>query len=97
MSVDNSGLPDGWSQRPAVARIDDCLTGGFNNFPADRQLASRLVQEAPWFPDMVRDNRRYRNRVVTVLAREFGIRQYLDLGCGLPSLWSKKLQRHDPP
>ncbi|MFE5847567.1 SAM-dependent methyltransferase [Streptomyces niveus] len=89
-------LPDGLFARPAVARIDNYLTGDVENYEADRILASRLVREAPWLPDMVKINRRHGSRAVTVLAGDLGIRQYLDLGCGLPTSWNKRLQRYDP-
>lgn len=89
-------LPDGFFQRPAVARIDDYLTGSTENYEADRLLASCLVREASWLPDMVKINRRHGSRAVTVLARDLGIRQFVDLGCGLPTSWNKRLQRSDP-
>ncbi|MFF3277271.1 SAM-dependent methyltransferase [Streptomyces chrestomyceticus] len=93
-------LPDDWTDHPATARIDDWLTGGCENYEADRALAERLVRAAPGLPDMVAINRRHRPHAVTVLARpgdgELGITQFLDLGCGLPSQWNRKLQRHDP-
>lgn len=89
-------LPDGFFAHPAVARIDNYLTGDTDNYEADRLLASLLVREAPWLPDMVKINRRHGSQAVTVLARDLGIRQYLDLGCGLPTSWNKRLQRSDP-
>ncbi|MGI5414223.1 SAM-dependent methyltransferase [Streptomyces chartreusis] len=91
-----TGLPDDWFLHPAVARIDAYLTGGSDHYSADRELASRLLRAAPWLRDMVAINQRHRPHAVTVLAREFGITQYLDLGCGLPSSWSRRLQRHEP-
>ncbi|MFD6989390.1 SAM-dependent methyltransferase [Streptomyces sp. NPDC059943] len=89
-------LPDGFFRRPAVARIDNYLTGDTDNYEADRYLASLLIHEAPWLPDMVAINRRHGSSAVTVLARDLGIRQYLDLGCGLPTPWNKRLQRSNP-
>ncbi|MFF4051946.1 SAM-dependent methyltransferase [Streptomyces chartreusis] len=92
----HTGLPENWFLRPAVARIDDYLSGGRENYAADRELAHLLVQSAPWLPDMVVINQRHRPRTVNILARELGITQFLDLGCGLPSSWSRELQLHDP-
>ncbi|TXL87701.1 SAM-dependent methyltransferase [Streptomyces sp. IB2014 016-6] len=89
-------LADGFFQRHAVSRIDNYLTGDTENYEADRYLASLLVREAPWLPDMVKINRRHGSQAVTVLSRDLGIRQYLDLGCGLPTSWNKRLQRSDP-
>ncbi|KUO00045.1 SAM-dependent methyltransferase [Streptomyces caeruleatus] len=92
----HTGLPEDWFLRPAVARINTFLTGGSDHYKADRQLASRLLRSAPWLKDMVTINQRHRPHAVTVLARELGITQFLDLGCGLPSRWNRALERHEP-
>lgn len=89
-------LPEDWFRRPAVARIDNFLTGGSDNYFPDRHLAGLLMKSAPWLPDMVKINQRHRSHAVTTLARDLGITQFLDLGCGLPSGWDKNRQCHDP-
>lgn len=89
-------LPEDWFRRPAVARIDNFLTGGCDNYFPDRHLAGLLMKSAPWLSNMVKINQRHRPHVVTTLARDLGITQFLDLGCGLPSGWNKKRQGHDP-
>ncbi|MGW4757521.1 SAM-dependent methyltransferase [Streptomyces chartreusis] len=91
-----TALSDDWFLHPTTARIDAYLTGGSDHYNADRELASRLLKSAPWLRNMVTINQRHRPHAVTVLARELGITQYLDLGCGLPSNWSRQLQRHEP-
>lgn len=96
MQTTHTGLPEGWFLRPAVARINTFLSGGGDHYTADRQLASGLLRAAPWLKDMVAINQRHRPHAVTVLARELGITQFLDLGCGLPSIWNRSLQRHEP-
>ncbi len=58
--LEGAPLPGGWTHRPAVARIDDYLTGGCENYAPDRALARRLVQAGPWLPDMTVINRRHR-------------------------------------
>ncbi|MFF3394796.1 SAM-dependent methyltransferase [Streptomyces sp. NPDC002669] len=72
-----------WARVPGVARIWDYLTGGTDNYPADRALANQLLQEAPWLPQAVRAGRYYGQRAVEYMARA-GITQFLDLGCGMP-------------
>jgi hypothetical protein len=76
--------PNDFAQ-PHVARVFDHLLGGSDNYAADRALAERLVQITPELPDMVRVNADHGPRAVATLARTLGIRQYLDLGCGLPA------------
>ena len=70
---------------PNIARIYDYLLGGKDNFAADREAASRLLDAIPDAGAIARDNRSFLGRVVRYLATEGGIRQFLDLGCGLPT------------
>jgi len=73
------------SSRPNVARIYDYLLGGKDNFAADREAARQLLAASPDMAGIVRDNRSFIGRVVRYLATEGGIRQFLDLGGGLPT------------
>ena len=73
------------STRPNVARIYDYLLGGKDNFAADREAARQLLVATPDMAGIVRDNRSFIGRVVRYLAGEAGIRQFLDLGGGLPT------------
>jgi hypothetical protein len=77
-------VPDGYFTRPTVARVQDCLDGGTDNYAADRDLARDLVAVAPWLPASVRVNRAHGPRVLACLTREYCIDQVIDLGCGLP-------------
>ena len=70
---------------PNVARIYDYLLGGKDNFPADRETAERLIAAIPDVAAIARDNRSFLGRVVRYLTAQAGIRQFLDLGSGLPS------------
>jgi hypothetical protein len=70
---------------PNVARIYDYILGGKDNFAADRRAAQQLLAALPDIAGVVRDNRSFIGRVVRFLAREAGIRQFLDLGAGLPT------------
>jgi O-methyltransferase involved in polyketide biosynthesis len=69
---------------PNVARVYDSLLGGKDNFAVDRIQAAKLIEFDPSLPGLVRQNRAFVNRVVTWAAGR-GIRQFLDLGAGLPT------------
>jgi SAM-dependent methyltransferase len=69
---------------PSIARTYDYFLGGTDNFEADRELAGKILRFAPETRDAARANRRFLGRTVDFLARA-GIRQFLDLGAGLPS------------
>ena len=71
--------------RPNVARIYDYLLGGKDNFTVDREAAKQLQAVTPDIAGIVRDNRSFIGRVVHHVATEGGIRQFLDLGGGLPT------------
>ncbi|MFI5083160.1 MAG: SAM-dependent methyltransferase, partial [Streptosporangiales bacterium] len=71
--------------RPNVARIYDYLLGGKDNFAVDREAARQLLTVTPDMAGVVRDNRSFIGRVVRHLATEGGIRQFIDLGGGLPT------------
>ena len=70
---------------PNVARIYDYLLGGKDNFAADREAAGQLIAAIPDVAAIARDNRSFLGRVVRYLAGQAGIRQFLDLGGGLPT------------
>ena len=66
------------------ARVYDYWLGGKDNFAADRAAAEQVLQVMPEILDTVRGNRQFMVRVVKFL-RDAGIRQFLDIGSGLPS------------
>jgi hypothetical protein len=70
---------------PNVARIYDYLLGGKDNFAADREAAQQLIAAIPDVAAIARDNRSFLGRVVRYLATQAGVRQFLDLGGGLPT------------
>jgi SAM-dependent methyltransferase len=67
-----------------VARIYDYLLGGKDNFASDRAAAEKLIELTPNIREGVQANRRFLSRAVRFLA-EAGIRQFLDIGAGLPT------------
>ena len=73
------------TRTPNVARIYDYLLGGKDNFAADREAAEQLIAAIPDVAAIARDNRSFLGRAVRYLAGQAGIRQFLDLGGGLPT------------
>jgi hypothetical protein len=69
---------------PNIARVYDFFLGGKDNFAADRELAARIAALSPDWVQACRDNRQFVGRAVTWAAGQ-GIRQFLDLGAGLPT------------
>jgi SAM-dependent methyltransferase len=68
-----------------VARVYDYWLGGKDNFAADRVAAEQAMQAYPDIVYSVRANRAFLARTVRYLAREAGVRQFLDIGTGIPS------------
>jgi hypothetical protein len=71
--------------RPSIARTYDYLIGGKNNYSVDREVGDHLKRNMPGAVVMARNNRRVLIRAVRALARDAGLRQFLDLGSGLPA------------
>jgi SAM-dependent methyltransferase len=71
--------------KPATAaRIYDYILGGTHNFPADRAAAEMLIEATPTIPAIARATRAFLRRAVGFLA-ETGVRQFLDVGSGIPT------------
>ena len=68
-----------------VARVYDYWLGGKDNFAADRAAGDQAIKAFPNIPLSARANRAYQARVVRFLAGEVGIRQFLDIGTGIPT------------
>jgi S-adenosyl methyltransferase len=79
------GIPDLRTDVPHSARIYDYLLGGKDNFEADRGAAAGITADWPNLPKSMRANRDFMRRVGRYLAAELGIRQFLDIGTGLPT------------
>ena len=70
---------------PTSARAYGWMLGGKDNFEVDRQFLLDLLPTFPECVDIARQNREFLFRAVRYLARDAGIRQFLDMGCGLPT------------
>jgi hypothetical protein len=85
-------VPDGEGAWPGFdvtvahpARVYNYLLGGKDNFAADREAAEQMIAGGAKVLVGVRANRAFLGRAVRFLAGEAGIRQFLDIGTGLPS------------
>jgi len=67
------------------ARVYDYWLGGKDNFPADRALAEMMIQAIPNMRGLAAANRAFLRRAVRYLAAEAGVRQFLDIGTGIPT------------
>ena len=95
-------MPDDWEEAetrrakaalistavPNAARVVDFMYGGQNNFEADRRAARALVKTAPVVADIAPAARAFQRRVLRYLVAGAGIRQFLDIGTGLPLVGS---------
>jgi hypothetical protein len=88
---DEPGAADGARSLPFdisvahQARVYDYMLGGKDNYAADRAAAEAWLKIDPGLADSCRANRAFLGRVVRYLAAEAGIRQFLDIGTGIPT------------
>jgi hypothetical protein len=78
-------LPDFDTSVPHIARVYDYWLGGKDNFAADRDLGEKTLAAYPNLVFSVRANRAFLARAVRFLAADAGIRQFLDIGTGIPT------------
>jgi S-adenosyl methyltransferase len=82
MSPDQGGIDPA---KPTPARIYDFLLGGKNNFQSDREAAQCITAVVPEIRDCAWANRGFHQRAARWIARQ-GIRQFIDIGSGLPTV-----------
>jgi O-methyltransferase involved in polyketide biosynthesis len=70
---------------PQTARIWNYWLGGKDNFPVDRQVGDQILEAFPAIVENARASRAFLARTVRYLAGEAGVRQFLDVGTGLPT------------
>jgi O-methyltransferase involved in polyketide biosynthesis len=80
----NDDVTDLQTDRPHPARIYDYWLGGKDNFAPDRAAAEHAISVSADIPAAARENRAFLQRAVRIAARA-GIRQFIDIGAGLPS------------
>lgn len=91
-------VPDIDTSVPHSARVWNYLLGGKDNYPVDRKAGEAVLQVFPGMVDIARQSRYMLTRVVRHLAADLGIRQFLDIGTGLPTVDNthEVAQRHAP-
>jgi SAM-dependent methyltransferase len=77
---------DSDTSKAQPARMYDFLLGGKNHFEPDRRAMSEGLHSLPNARTAVRENRAFLGRAVRYLAAEAGIRQFLDIGAGMPAM-----------
>jgi predicted ATPase len=82
---DEVPAPGPGSPRPHIAGVYDYLLGGTDNSAADRALGDQILAAVPDVQAGVRAQRAVLDRAVRYLAGAAGIRQFLDIGSGLPT------------
>jgi len=84
--MDGETVPPGIdTTRAHPARVYDYWLGGKDNFAADREAAEQALQAYPQLAQAVQANRKFLARAVRYLTGETGIRQFLDVGTGIPA------------
>jgi hypothetical protein len=73
------------TSRPSPARLYDYYLGGTHHLPVDREVGERLKAAVPDMEDGVWANRGFHQRAAVWLAAEAGLRQFIDIGSGLPT------------
>ncbi|WNI29558.1 SAM-dependent methyltransferase [Streptomyces sp. ITFR-6] len=73
------------TSRAHSARMYDYYLGGKDHFEVDKVAALLAVEANPSLPVVARENRAFMHRAARVLAQEHGIRQWLDIGTGIPT------------
>jgi S-adenosyl methyltransferase len=84
-STDHGYRPPIDTSRPHPARRYDYWLGGKDNFAADRASGDRIADAFPTIRTAAVENRRFMQRAVRYLAAEAGVRQFLDVGTGIPT------------
>jgi hypothetical protein len=73
------------TSKPHTARMYDYYLGGKNHFAADRETAEKALEGWRSGRTGLRENRKFLGRAVSYLAGQVGVRQFLDIGTGLPT------------
>jgi S-adenosyl methyltransferase len=81
---DSTGSSSIDTSKPSVARMYDYYLGGKDNFPVDRAAVDQVARAMPEIRELALENRAFLRRAVRYLAGQ-GVRQFIDIGSGLPS------------
>ncbi|MEH1124816.1 SAM-dependent methyltransferase [Micromonospora sp. CPCC 206061] len=81
-----ASLPGVDTTVPSPARMYDYFLGGVHSFPVDQAAAEKVLENWPLTGQICKANRGFLHRAVRFLAAERGIRQFVDLGSGIPTM-----------
>lgn len=98
MTTESQWIPSSVdTSKPSGARTYDFLLGGAHNFAVDREMADKVEQAVPGIRQAARINRAFLGRVVRFMISQ-GVRQFLDVGSGIPTVGNvhQVAQRIDP-
>lgn len=95
---EHTDIPGVDPSRPSIARTYDYLLGGKDNYAADRALADHFIKGLPGSQAIAFDNRGVLGRAIREIAVNTPVRQFLDMGSGLPTSDNvhQVAQRHAP-
>lgn len=84
--------------KPSIARVYDYLLGGKDNYAVDREIGDVFKRDLPGSVAIAFANRAALTRAVREIAKSTGVRQFIDLGSGLPTADNvhQVAQRHAP-
>ncbi|HEY1969573.1 MAG TPA: SAM-dependent methyltransferase [Pseudonocardia sp.] len=85
LADDRAGLPDDYFRRPTAAGVWSYWLGGEDHHPVDRVIGEAVLEVNPRLRVTAGQCRQFLGRAVRYLAGEAGIRQFLDIGTGLPA------------
>jgi hypothetical protein len=73
------------TSRPTAARLYDWYLGGTHNYKIDRATGGLMLEVCPILRTLAFQNRAFLRRAVTAAVRDHGIRQFIDIGSGIPT------------
>ncbi|WP_269858564.1 SAM-dependent methyltransferase [Streptomyces sp. RPT161] len=71
--------------KPSIARVYDYLLGGKDNYAVDREIGDKFIDDLPGSVAIAHSNRQVLVRAVSDIALHGGVRQFIDMGSGLPT------------
>ncbi|NLU75772.1 SAM-dependent methyltransferase [Streptomyces sp. HNM0575] len=80
-----SGKPEIDTSRPHSARMYDYYLGGKDWYPVDEVAAEKVIKVCPQIRLTAETNRSFMHRATRALATEYGVRQFVDIGTGIPT------------
>jgi len=83
--VPTRALDGNYFHKPSPARMWNYLQGGKDNYPLDRIAGDAMADEHPSIFELAKQTRQFQTRAMRFVAEEGGVRQFLDIGCGLPA------------